>query len=82
MIKDVATMRKMPYSEYLETEWWKKLRTWVLIFWNHRCAICNSKERVEVHHRTYERRGEELINDCIVLCHKCHENVHVFAGAW
>lgn len=82
MTTDVQALRKMPYSEYLRTAWWKKMRKWVLIFWKGRCAICNSNDMVEVHHRTYERRGQELITDCIVLCRMCHETVHVFAKAW
>ena len=40
-------------KEYLKSNKWKSIREWALIFWGYRCAVCNSKERVEVHHRTY-----------------------------
>jgi 5-methylcytosine-specific restriction endonuclease McrA len=70
----------MKYSEYLKTEKWQFTRGLILNFWNHRCAICNSKENVQVHHRTYDRLGEELTTDCIVLCDRCHQLHHNFTG--
>jgi 5-methylcytosine-specific restriction endonuclease McrA len=61
------------YEKYLKSDHWQKKRLQILDFWDHRCCICNSSENLEVHHRTYERVGNELITDCIVLCDKCHE---------
>jgi hypothetical protein len=29
-----------------------------------------------VHHKTYERLGNELIEDCQVLCEQCHYKLH------
>ena len=78
----IAELQQIPYSEYLKTEWWQKIRKWVLIFWGHKCAVCNSSQDVEVHHRTYERRGRELITDCLVLCKDCHKTVHVCLEDW
>ena len=70
----------MDYQEYLKSDKWKQTRQWILIFWGHRCAICNSKDNIQVHHRTYERLGHELTTDCLVLCDRCHELHHNFTG--
>lgn len=64
------------YQTYLQSEDWAKKREWALIFWGHKCALCFSKEHLDVHHRTYERLGNELITDLIVLCHDCHFTFH------
>ncbi|WP_343060446.1 helix-turn-helix domain-containing protein [Paenibacillus phyllosphaerae] len=69
-------LKNMPYAEYLKTAHWKKLRGTVLKRFEYRCAICNSNESIEVHHRTYERRGEERLTDLTALCDKCHELYH------
>lgn len=38
-----------------------------------RCQICNSKNRLEVHHRVYpEVLGTENVIDLTVLCYSCH----------
>jgi len=66
----------MTYTEYLQTDHWKKIRKWVLGFWDHKCSLCFSSRNVEVHHRTYERLYHELITDLIVLCDNCHERHH------
>ena len=70
----------MDYQEYIKSKRWREIRKWILIFWDHRCAICNAKDNIEVHHRTYERLGRELTTDCIVLCDDCHKLHHNFTG--
>ncbi len=38
------------------------------------CQKCGSGSgRREVHHKTYERVGNERLDDLIVLCPECHE---------
>lgn len=66
----------MPYQEYLQTPEWKETRKAALEHAHHRCQICNSSERLNVHHRTYERRGRERSDDLIVLCNSCHALYH------
>ena len=42
-----------------------------------RCQLCNlGSVPLNVHHRTYERRGEELDEDLTVLCRECHHTFH------
>lgn len=66
----------MPYADYLLTEHWQKMRLEALERASHRCQVCNSSTTLNVHHRTYERRGNELTEDLIVLCQSCHQLFH------
>lgn len=66
----------MPYREYLQTEHWQRLRITMLKRSRFHCQLCNAKGKLVVHHRTYERRGEELLQDLIVLCDPCHKKHH------
>jgi len=70
-------LRTMPYKEYLHTPYWKHRREARLRAAGHRCQLCNSGSvSLNVHHRTYERLGEELDGDLIVLCRTCHSTFH------
>jgi hypothetical protein len=66
----------MPYAEYLQTAHWKKISQKTRDRFGCRCAVCNSDQFIQVHHRTYERRGFEWPEDLIVLCGQCHEIYH------
>lgn len=69
-------MNIMKYTEYLKTDHWKELRAVKLHEANDQCETCKSKSRLQVHHLTYERVGNELLTDLKVLCESCHEKVH------
>jgi 5-methylcytosine-specific restriction endonuclease McrA len=62
----------MPYREYLRTPEWTARRIGKIVDADGRCQVCNSPKDLEVHHRTYERRGAEKWNDLTVLCAECH----------
>lgn len=69
--------RSIPYVDYLQTEHWKSVRKKALYRAEFSCQLCNAKGgRLDVHHRTYERLGEEKWNDLIVLCRPCHKKHH------
>ena len=74
----VAQLRQLPYSEYLKTDHWNGIRLAALARSWYRCQLCYAGREVklDVHHRTYERRGREARADVIVLCHPCHEKFH------
>ena len=61
------------YLDYLKSQEWKLKRDEVLVFWKGLCALCYSDKDVQVHHRTYERLGHELLTDLLPLCDPCHE---------
>jgi 5-methylcytosine-specific restriction endonuclease McrA len=72
----IAALRRMPYAEYLRTAHWQRQRALALDQAGHTCDLCGRPDRLEVHHRTYERVGFERQRDLIVLCHDCHRDHH------
>lgn len=70
----------MPYSEYLKTAHWQDVRQAALGRAVGRCQLCGARDRLNVHHNTYERRGRELASDVIVLCRSCHAKHHDIVG--
>lgn len=74
--EEVKRLRAMPYADYLQTPHWKQIRAMALHQANYRCQLCNGKEKLQVHHRTYERLGCEWLEDLTVLCRGCHELFH------
>lgn len=69
-------LRTMPYREYLQTSEWREKRTAALKRAGYRCQTCCSGGQLNVHHRTYARRGSEWARDLIVLCQPCHAIFH------
>lgn len=66
----------MNYYDYLRTPEWAALRETALHSARYRCQTCNSPDDLHVHHRTYERLGNERPDDVVVLCRTCHNAVH------
>jgi len=66
----------MPYEAYPQTDHWLKLRGEAIARADGRCQVCNSTYRLQVHHRTYVRRGNENPGDLTVLCEPCHDLFH------
>jgi hypothetical protein len=64
------------YNDYLQSEGWKAKRNMILNMWGNRCALCNEGGELHLHHRTYERKGNEDPYDLIPLCKKHHEMFH------
>lgn len=70
-------LHTMPYYDYLKTPEWDARRKRSLRKAGYCCQVCNAKGvRLNVHHRTYERRGYEDDRDLIVLCADCHTIFH------
>lgn len=66
-------MEKVNYQQYLQSPQWEEKRNKKLQDYGHRCQLCNSVHSLHVHHRTYERLGNEDMNDLTVLCSICHK---------
>jgi hypothetical protein len=74
---NALTDRQREYREvYLRSEHWRETRAAALERAEHRCQVCNSAKQLDVHHRTYERLGEERPADLTVLCRTCHDRHH------
>lgn len=74
--ESVGFLQQMPYAEYLQSKHWKHTRTAAIERAGGACQLCNRTAQLHVHHRTYERLGEELPEDLTVLCKSCHERFH------
>lgn len=59
------------YNEYLKSPHWQKLRESILQRDNYECQICFNPAE-QVHHLTYQHRGEEYIFELVSLCEACH----------
>ena len=64
------------YSAYLNSDHWKQTRQKALENAEYQCWECGSKDRLHVHHLTYENIGGELPEDLMVLCASCHAKIH------
>jgi len=73
---NVKYLKQLPYSEYLKSNHWEYMRKRMLIRASYKCQICNSSEFLNVHHRTYENKGDENYEDLVVLCNDCHRLYH------
>lgn len=70
-------LKTMPYRDYLQTPEWRERRAARLKAARYACQVCNARNiLLNVHHRTYVRRGEEYARDLIVLCEGCHHLFH------
>ena len=67
---------KNDYNAYLQSEHWQQKRTRILQKRGKRCEVCGIQHRLQVHHLTYARLGNELDSDLKVLCWACHEREH------
>ena len=78
----VLKLRAMPYAEYLTTPHWRKKRRDAIRHYGEKCNRCGGTDGIQVHHRSYKRRGEERMEDLEVLCEGCHENEHEGDKPW
>ncbi len=67
---------KKYHKKYLQSQEWSKLKTQALSRANYKCQLCNARNELHIHHRTYNNIGNEDLDDLIVLCRKCHEKFH------
>jgi hypothetical protein len=66
---------RIDYKTYLQSDAWKSRADAAKRRAGYRCQLCNrSRTQVilNVHHRTYERLGNEQPDDLTVLCEDCH----------
>ena len=73
-------------KKYLSSSRWQKNRIARLEYDGWKCqghqfhgskaAPCLRAENLVVHHKTYERIKEEILDDLITLCQSCHQREH------
>lgn len=60
------------YRRYLESPEWRARRNAVLKRDGFRCVHCGTTRRLQVHHITYARVGNERDDDLVTLCERHH----------
>lgn len=83
---EAEQLRRLPYQEYLKTPYWRRVRVAMLIASQARCSgdLCRdvgepwygSESDLHVHHLHYRNRGEEQLDNLILLCFRCHRRAH------
>ena len=73
---EIRKLRALPYADYLQTVWWQTRRDRALRQGGWRCARCDNKRELQVHHKTYANKGCERDEDLEVICRPCHEGHH------
>jgi len=64
------------YSEYLNSDQWKRKRKLVMERSNGVCEGCGVYKANQVHHLSYRRLGNEMLFDLVALCRSCHMAIH------
>lgn len=77
-IKDV--INGMNYNDFLKTMYWRICAYRAKKKSGFRCAMCGSKDNLNVHHSTYEFHGSEHTRDGLksltCVCKDCHSKHH------
>lgn len=69
------------YGIYLRSQAWKEFKhRYRLSDRPQHCLVCEGK-RYQLHHVTYDRVGQELLDDVMPLCRKHHETLHGLLSA-
>lgn len=64
------------YRDYLVSKKWASLKRAVHFFYEEECYICKSREKLYVHHKTYDRLYHEDLDDLVLVCFDCHSKIH------
>ena len=66
----------MKYAEYITSPKWAATRAIAIAAAGYKCRVCLRRNELEVHHKTYERMGNEHPEDLLVACVRCHNDIH------
>jgi len=75
--EELRAYRTMPYERYLQTARWRSRRNRALKLAEYHCQRCQAQRKLQVHHLSYARLGDERDEDLEVLCRGCHLGHHV-----
>lgn len=67
------------YQSYLMSDNWQRKRRERLEIDGHKCVMCGSRSRLQVHHVNYRHLGyEDPMSDLCTVCKSCHKKLHNF----
>lgn len=64
------------YERYIHSTAWETLRQRRIQIDGGRCQGCGSRQRLHVHHKTYENFTHEPLTDLVTVCEVCHGLIH------
>ncbi len=65
--------RTAEYHKAISSQRWRELKERVIVLRGKACEGCGTKRgRLDLHHDTYERLGNERLSDLRILCPDCH----------
>lgn len=65
------------YGWYLQSRAWKKKSDKRRDIDGHKCTNCHNSQHLQAHHLSYKNVGDEDVqNDLITLCERCHKVRH------
>ncbi len=69
--------RRVKYRAYLQSAKWRAKREEYFRSHPRACSRCGTtKGRIDLHHITYERVGNERLEDLEATCRDCHRVIH------
>lgn len=74
------TLRPKNYFAYIKSSQWRQRTRAYYALHGNACAVCADTKTVQLHHKTYERLGEEMDADLIPLCDAHHKAFHSTIG--
>lgn len=75
---EITESQKKHYNVFIRGAYWKLVRNIILKRDEKTCQKCGSKEKLQVHHKTYKNhlREHENLQDLVTLCENCHKKEH------
>lgn len=64
------------YYEYMHSDIWRVTRNRSIEKAGYKCRLCGSAKNIVVHHIRYDNIGVEPDDDLLVVCRKCHNELH------
>jgi 5-methylcytosine-specific restriction endonuclease McrA len=74
--REARERRQREYRQYLRSEGWMLRRQVALDRARGFCEDCGARGSLDVHHRTYKRKGNERPEDLVAVCRRCHKERH------
>jgi 5-methylcytosine-specific restriction endonuclease McrA len=71
--------RSSRYLSYIRSPAWFERRRKHLLKHGPDCKACGADQKIQLHHKTYDRLGAEKDADLVALCETCHKAVHAYA---
>lgn len=78
-------MKRRKTVPFIRSKEWKALREKALERDGHRCVLCGSQDRLQVHHifpRKFHKNLQEDLDNLVVLCNRHHWRQHKDAGCF